>query len=235
MEKRYIAYYRVSTQAQGSSGLGLDAQRASVLNFIHHNGNTLVDEYTEIESGSHDQRPMLLKAIEAAKSNDACLCIAKLDRLSRNVSFIANLMESNVPFVACDIPEATPLTLHIFAAMAEFERKRISERTKEAFAAKKRREPNFKWSTKNLTNDGRVKGQATISKNARTDQNNRHAYWRIKPLRESGMSFQRIAERLNDENYRTRLGCAFHAAQVRNVWKRMEPKNGAGEMALRKE
>lgn len=224
MEKLFVAYYRVSTAKQGMSMLGLDAQRQIVTNYINHNGNKLVKEFTEIESGKCNTRPALLEAIRTAKECSAVLVIAKLDRLSRNVSFIANLMESKVSFVACDIPEATPLTIHIFAAMAEFERKRISERTKEAFAAKKKREPDFQWSTKNLTKEGRAKGHASISKLARTDINIRHAYNYISSLKGQGLSYSAIATMLNDEGYKTRNGCSFHPAQVHSIWNRMKVK-----------
>lgn len=133
MSEKYVAYYRVSTQRQGSSGLGLEAQRASVLAY---NGAVLA-EYVEVESGRrHDNRPELEKALAHCRSAKAVLLIAKLDRLSRNVAFLASLMESGVEFVACDMPQATRFTLHILAAVAEHESRMISERTKAAIAAR---------------------------------------------------------------------------------------------------
>lgn len=222
MENKFVAYYRVSTAKQGMSMLGLDAQRQIVTNYINHNGNKLVKEFTEIESGKCNTRPALRDAIALAKECSAVLVIAKLDRLSRNVSFIANLMESKVAFVACDIPEATPLTIHIFAAMAEFEKKRISERTKDALQAKKRREPDWQPGTNNFTLEGSIKGRATIQDNIINDQANRHAFHFIKPMKDAGYTFQRIAEALNIEGYKTRLGCNFHPAQVHSIWKRFE-------------
>ena len=107
MEKKYVAYYRVSTRAQESSGLGLEAQRQAVLHFIRRNGNRIVAEYTETESGGRDDRPELQKAIQRAKEEGATLVIAKLDRLSRNLTFISHLMDSRVKFVAADMPEAS--------------------------------------------------------------------------------------------------------------------------------
>jgi len=112
-----VAYYRVSTKAQESSGLGLEAQRLTVEQFIERNGNQIIAEYTETESGKNDDRPELLKAIEIAKDNDATLVIAKLDRLSRSIRFITTLMDTGTRFVACDMPEANELTIHIFALL----------------------------------------------------------------------------------------------------------------------
>lgn len=224
MEKLFVAYYRCSTKAQGQSGLGLDAQRETVLKYIHHNGNRLVSEFTEIESGKCNERPAMKEAIRATISLGAVLVIAKLDRLSRNVSFIANLMESGVSFIACDIPEASPLTIHIFAAIAEFERKRISERTREALAAKRKREPDWKPGTNNFTMEGTSKGLSTIKKNAVEDKAWKHAWHFIKPLLDQGYSYQRIATMLNDDGYRTRQGCLFQAAQVWTLEKRFKTR-----------
>ena len=214
MDKSFVAYYRVSTRQQGISGLGLDSQRQIVESFIKHNGNRIVDEFTEIESGRVDDRPMLQKAISTSKMNGATLVIAKLDRLSRSVSFISNLMESQVKFICCDIPEANELTIHIFAALAEWERKRISERTRDALKAKKVREPDWRAGTNNLTDEGRKKAHTTNYNKARTDRRVRHAYHFIQPLYENGHTYQYIADRLNDEGYVTRKGCSFHAQQV---------------------
>jgi len=141
--KAYVAYYRVSTQRQGASGLGLDSQRSAVLQFIKSNGNRIIKEFTEIESGKNNKRPELLKAIEFAQQNDCTLIVAKLDRLSRDMNFITALMASKVKFIAADMPEANSLTLHIIAALAEYERKMISERTRSALQAKKQREPEW--------------------------------------------------------------------------------------------
>ncbi len=220
-----MAYYRVSTKKQGDSGLGLEAQKESVLGYIRRNGNQLLAEFTEMESGKNDNRPQLKLAILTAKQEDATLVIAKLDRLSRNVSFISKLMESKVRFVCCDMPDATDLTIHIFASIAEWERKRISERTKEAIRAKRLREPNWKPGTPNLTDADKAKAHKSISQKARTDKSVRWAYHFIKPCREKGESYQMIADKLNEEGYRTRTGKLFHPMQVHNIWKRFEDSN----------
>jgi DNA invertase Pin-like site-specific DNA recombinase len=136
---RFVAYYRVSTDKQGQSGLGLDAQREAVMNYLNGGPWRLVDEFTEVESGKRNARPELQKALAACRKHKAKLVIAKLDRLSRNLAFIATLMDSNVEFIAADNPHANRLTLHIWAAVAEHEREAISERTRAALAAAKLR------------------------------------------------------------------------------------------------
>lgn len=223
MEKNFIAYYRVSTQEQGRSGLGLDAQRSIVLKYIQHNGNRIIQEFTEVESGKRNDRPELIKALNTAKERNATLVIAKLDRLSRNVNFISALMESKINFICCDMPDASPLTIHIFAALAQWERERISQRTKDALQAKKAKDLNWTPGTPaNLTNEAILKAHASTSNKARTDQAVRFAYHFIKPLKESGMTYQGISNELNTEGYLTRQGKPFHPMQVFNIWKRFE-------------
>jgi hypothetical protein len=119
---KFVAYFRVSTDRQGKSGLGLDAQREAVMNYLNGGRWSLVDEFTEVESGKRADRPELEKALAACKKQRARLVIAKLDRLSRNLAFIATLMESGVEFVAVDNPHANKLTIHILAAVAQHER-----------------------------------------------------------------------------------------------------------------
>lgn len=137
--KKAIPYYRVSTERQGHSGLGLAAQKKAVLDYLSTHGLQLLNEYTEVESGRNSKRPVLLNALEECKKEKAILLIAKLDRLGRNVAFISKLMESGVDFVAVDNPYASKLIVHIMAVFAEYERDQISARTKEALQAAKRR------------------------------------------------------------------------------------------------
>lgn len=135
---KFISYLRVSTDKQGERGHGIEAQRRSVSDFIAD--GTLIAEFVEVESGKrHDNRPQLAAALAAARKHKARLVIAKLDRLARNVAFIAGLMEEKVEFVCCDMPSATPFMLHIYAAVAEEERRMISNRTKAALAVAKAR------------------------------------------------------------------------------------------------
>ena len=134
-----IAYHRVSTKQQGESGLGLEGQVAAVAAYARGQGAAIVRAYREVESGKRADRPELAKALAHARRSRATLVIAKLDRLARNVHFLSGLMESNVDFIACDNPNANKLTIHILAAVAEDEAKRISERTRAALAAYKAR------------------------------------------------------------------------------------------------
>lgn len=137
--KKAIAYYRVSTERQGKSGLGLDAQQAAVTAFAIAHGYTVASHFTEIESGKKDNRPVLLQALEACKKEKAILLIAKLDRLGRSVAFVSRLMESGVDFKAVDNPFACKLMVHIMVAVAEHERDLISERTVSALQAARER------------------------------------------------------------------------------------------------
>ena len=136
-----VSYLRVSTERQGKSGLGLEAQREAVARYMASNGGTLLAEFEEVETGKGsdalDKRPKLKAAIALAKKRRAVLVIAKLDRLARNVHFISGLMETGVQFKCCDFPTADSFMLHIYASVAEQEGKRISERIKVALAAKK--------------------------------------------------------------------------------------------------
>jgi len=140
---KFIAYYRVSTERQGKSGLGLDAQRTAVLDYLNGGGWKLLGEFTEVETGKGRnalaRRPELRAALEVCRKQKATLLIAKLDRLARNVHFVSGLMESGVEFVAVDMPMANRLTVHILAAVAEHEREMISQRTKAALKAAKAR------------------------------------------------------------------------------------------------
>jgi DNA invertase Pin-like site-specific DNA recombinase len=136
---KFIAYFRVSTDKQGKSGLGLEAQREAVLSFLNGGKWTLVAEFVEVESGKRNDRPQLTAALAACKKQKAKLVIAKLDRLSRNLAFIAALMDSGVEFVAVDNPHANKLTVHILAAVAQHERELIAQRTRDALQAAKAR------------------------------------------------------------------------------------------------
>ncbi|MBS1191382.1 MAG: putative phage resolvase/recombinase for integration and excision [Rhodocyclaceae bacterium] len=142
-EGKFVSYIRVSTARQGASGLGLEAQQEAVRRFLNSGNWELVAEFQEVETGKGAdalaKRPQLKAALDACRQHGATLIIAKLDRLARNVHFVSGLMESKVRFVACDMPEANELTIHIMAAFAEHEAKRISQRTKDALAVAKSR------------------------------------------------------------------------------------------------
>jgi DNA invertase Pin-like site-specific DNA recombinase len=216
--KQVVSYIRVSTQRQGASGLGLDGQRAAVEAFCRDHGYELLTEYREVESGRKNDRPVLRKALARAKSAKAVLLIAKLDRLARNVAFIANLMEAGVEFRACDMPEASKFILHVMAAVAEQEARAISERTRVALQAAKAKGVRLGAANpacRNLTDDARRRGADRTAKAAK------ESYGDILPtvrtLRGDGLSFQAIAQRLNDDGQTTRRGCEWNPAQVRRV------------------
>jgi DNA invertase Pin-like site-specific DNA recombinase len=138
----YVAYYRVSTTAQGQSGLGLEAQRVAVAQHLSATNSALIAEYTEVESASHHdlkKRPQLVAALAMAKKRKATLIIAKLDRLSRSVLATSQLMASNTPFLALDMPHANALTVHILAAVAQHEAAMIGQRISAALQVKKSR------------------------------------------------------------------------------------------------
>jgi DNA invertase Pin-like site-specific DNA recombinase len=168
---KFIAYYRVSTDRQGQSGLGLEAQQKAVLDYLNGGSWTLAGEFTEVESGKHADRPQLAAALAACKKQKAKLVIAKLDRLSRNLAFIAALMDSGVEFVAADNPHTNKLTIHILAAVAQHEREAISQRTKEALAAAKVRSVrlgNPRWTeTIEATNTARIEAADRFAANVR--------------------------------------------------------------------
>jgi len=219
---KYIAYYRVSTKRQGLSGLGLEAQRTSVLNYIKARG---IDQeppsYTEVESGKDNDREQLRNAVAHAKRDGAVLLVAKLDRLSRDVAFIfslkSELEKAHVDFVVCDMPEANTLTLGIMASMAQHERELISKRTIAGLNETRKRGTKL-GTPENLTEEARRKAHKAISDKARNNQANRFAYHFTRPLREQGESYQSICDKLNHEGYRTSDGFEFHPAQVRRIY-----------------
>lgn len=217
---KYIAYYRVSTAKQSKSALGLDAQTKTVQDFITGDKRRyLVGEYKDIESGKRDDRPQLVAAIAHAKKTGATLLIAKLDRLSRNVSFIFTLRDSKVQFTALDLPDANTLTVGIFATIAQHEREIISKRTKDALAAKKRR--GFKLGTpSNLTPTAMRKGGKTVVANAKNDPNNRKAREFIAYLRRDGLTYQEISNKLNTLGYKTRRERGFFPTTVQRLFER---------------
>ena len=213
--KTYIAYYRVSTSKQGVSGLGLAAQRHAVQAFVRDTA-AIHAEYTDIESGKHDNREQLHAAIAHAKRERATLVIAKLDRLSRNAGFIFALRDSGVDFVCADMPEANTLTIGIFATLAQYERELISERTKSALAAKKAQ--GFRLGTPaNLTDAARLKSASVRKIAAQTKECNCIAKHFAVKLRKSEMSLRKIADELNESGLHSSRGGKFYASTIRHL------------------
>lgn len=206
----FVVYFRVSTDKQGKSGLGLEAQRQAVTDFVAGRG-IIAAEFTEVES-TRKKRPQLIAALDACRKYKATLLIARLDRLARNVAFISNLMESRVDFVAVDMPEANRLTIHILAAVAEHEREMISKRTSAALQAAKAR--------------GVVLGNPTplpASKKAiaALKEQTQAYHATVKPLvtklRDQGYTLTAIAEELNTRKVPTARGGLWYPSTVRHV------------------
>ena len=212
--EQFIAYYRVSTQRQGLSMLGLEAQKNSVLSFL--NNRTILAEYTDIETGKNDNRPQLLKAIEMAKQTGSTLLIAKLDRLSRNLTFISTLMDTKVKFICCDMPDANELTISIFGALAQWERVRIGDRTRSALQALKARGVKL-GKPENFTEAVRQMGTKKLTEIANSNANNQKAKKVINLLNKNGMSLRQIVVELNDAGFKTSRGHNFGAEQVRRL------------------
>jgi DNA invertase Pin-like site-specific DNA recombinase len=216
---KYVTYFRVSTVRQGESKLGLEAQEKAVLSWLRGKDWEVVGSYTDVESGTRkgNSRPELAKALIACKREKATLVIAKIDRLSRNVAFIANLMEAGVDFVAVDLPQANRLTIHILAAVAEDEADRISDRTKKALQAAKDR--GVKLGTpENLTDDARLKGAAATRDKAIRSYG--HIPQVVAELKASGLSFRAISQTLNARGYLGRQGLPFTAMTVKRIFDR---------------
>ena len=217
----YVAYYRVSTRGQGESGLGLAAQQTAVARFVK---GRIVAEFTEVESGKNNQRVELAAAIERAKQEKAILVIAKLDRLSRNASFIFTLRDSGVNFQCVDMPDANTLTIGIFATLAQHERELISSRTKAALQTKIAQGARL-GTPRNLTAQARAKGAAANRQLAITHPESRKAVGLAQELRSQQKTYAQIARTLNQFGFKTAQGCGFHPMQVKRLLERME---GAG-------
>jgi DNA invertase Pin-like site-specific DNA recombinase len=203
-----VAYYRVSTERQGQSGLGLDAQRAAVEAYAA--SRSFLGEFVEIESGRKDNRPQLAAALALCRQKRAMLVIAKLDRLARSVAFISNLMESGVEFVAVDMPQANRLTLHILAAVAEHEREMISQRTRAALAVAKARGIRLGNPRPDLLKTGTAASAIAAGFRAEVMPT-------VQALQAEGRSLRGIANVLNAKGVRTSRGRSWHAASVRSL------------------
>ncbi len=210
---RYIAYFRVSTERQGISGLGLEAQQVSVNRYVAQTGGELLAEYVEVESGRKSDRPQLSEAIAKAKKLSAVLLIAKLDRLARRVHFISGLMETGVQFRAADMPNADRFMLHVYAAMAEEEARRISERTRSALQAAKARGVRLGTSCRPLADANRNEAL----------QHARDVGPLIASLKKQGISVRGIAARLNSDKVPAYSGGEWHPTAVQRVWSRFQP------------
>ncbi|MGB8606311.1 recombinase family protein [Bradyrhizobium sp.] len=212
--KTAIAYVRVSTQGQGKSGLGIEAQRAALARFAEAENFDLVETFEEIETGKGsdalEKRPQLAAALRLAKQRGAPIVVAKLDRLSRDVHFISGLMTHRTPFIVAELgTDADPFMLHLFAALAEKERRMISQRTKDALAAKKAQGVKLGGlNAKGIANRDEAKARAEALRPVLTEL--------------AGMSANAIAAELNARKIPTPSGGAWHAGSVIRVQNRLK-------------
>lgn len=212
--QKYVAYYRVSTDKQGESGAGLDAQKNDVMRFTKGMGS-IIAEYTEIASGANNERESLEMAIQYAIMHDAVLIVSKLDRISRDIAKIFEI-RSKVKFVSCDMPDPDTLRLGVSATFAQHEREIISIRTKKALQARKDA-GMILGKPENFTNEGRAKGREARSEKARNNPNNLRAYCVAMDLIKNGESYRTIAKRLNDFGFLTSRSKQFHPNTVRQL------------------
>lgn len=213
-----VGYVRVSTDRQGKSGLGLEAQRAALAAFAASNGYEIVEEFEEIASGKGDdaleRRPQLLKAMVRARKLKCQIAVAKLDRLSRDVAFISGLMAQRVPFVVAELGEGVdPFVLHLYAALAEKERAMISIRTKQALAIRKAE--GVQLGNRTNLSEASTKGVAAIKAGA--DEFAANVLPMIRDLQGKGMSHRAIAEELNVRRVRTARDGSWSATQIQRV------------------
>ena len=216
-DRRFVSYIRVSTQKQGESGLGLEAQKASIAGYLNGGDWKLVGELVEVESGKQNNRPKLAEALRLCRIHNATLIIAKIDRLARNVSFIAALMDGGVKFTAVDMPGVNDMVVHLLASVAQGEAKAISERTKVALAAAKARGTKlggYRWAIDTVAAKGNTASaevRATKARKRRAD-----LLPVVKDINASGVvSLLGVAQELNRREIRTARGKKWSAQQVK--------------------
>lgn len=221
---RVTAYYRVSTEGQGRSGLGLEAQRQAVRSICESRGWSIVAEYTEVESGKRNDRPQLMAALDHARLTGAKLVVAKLDRLSRDAAFTLQLRNSGVDFTCADNPDVNRLTIGLLAVINEDERERISERTKAALAAAKARgvtlgNPNGAAA---LRRAGKGNGASVAAIKGNAADFAEGLRETVGAIKATGItSLGGIAAELNNRHMRTPRGGQWHASSVRNLMTRL--------------
>ena len=220
---KYVAYYRVSTNKQGRSGLGLEGQQKSVMNCLSQIPNCeLVASFTEIESGKIDDRPQLNEALQLCKDNNYTLLIAKLDRLSRNVEFLFHIKNSGVDIHCVDLPQLNTLTLGIYATLAQHERELIGQRTKAALQAKKARGVKLGAPNATFTNIMRTNALEAIQKKAQSNENTIRAVEAIRMKLQETKNLSQIAAYLNEKHFQTAKGKAFRAEHVKRLIEKYE-------------
>ena len=217
-EGKFVSYLRVSTGKQERSGLGLEAQRKAVTDFLNGGDWKIIEEFVETESGKRDDRPALMQALTLCRIRGAALVIAKLDRLSRDAHFLLSLQKAGVRFLAVDMPHADNFTVGILAMVAQKEREMISARTRDALAAAKRRGAKLGGDRGNLP---AVAAQGTeASARVRSEKAQRRASDLMPIINEhkkNGKSLAAIANELNAKGIKTPRGGEWQATQVARV------------------
>lgn len=220
---KWISYLRVSTARQGKSGLGLEAQRNSVAEYLNGGNWTLVKEFVEVESGKNSDRPKLAEAIQACRVYGAKLVIAKLDRLSRDAHFLLGLEKAGVDFVCADMPNANRLTVGIMAMVADEERRMISKRTKDALAAAKKRGTKL-GGYRGVSPSRKDRAKAVEALQARANAKANDLAPIIRELQAAGKtSLRAIAEGLNEQGIPTARGGKWSSPQVMRMLERIGP------------
>lgn len=201
---RFIGYYRVSTDKQGESGLGLQSQKDTINNYVNNKNGILLREFREVESGKKNDRPALTQAMEMCRLYGATLLIAKLDRLSRDAVFLMNLQRGDVPFIAVDMPDANSMTIGIMALLAQQEREMISQRTRDALAVLKANGKRLGGRRKKSHNFNREDiEKATIARNEKESAYRARVIPVINDLRNAGLSYREICNQLQELGIRT--------------------------------
>lgn len=216
----FVTYLRVSTDRQGKSGLGLEAQRAAVLDHVAGKGEVAA-EYVEVESGKRNERPQLAQAMAEAKRIGAVLVVAKLDRLGRDVHLISGFIKDQIRLAIADQPHADIFRLHLEAVFAEEEARKISDRTRAALAAAKARGVKLGWSMPERKDEQRQASRKGAAKNAqKADQHAANVLPIIRQIAAGGASLRQIADELNARGIKTARGGLWYAATVRNIMSR---------------
>lgn len=219
---KYVIYYRVSTKKQGESGLGLDAQKAYVNHFI--DSKDIIKEYKEVATAKYmdcKNRPQLCQALDYCNANGYTLVVAKIDRLSRKTEHALSIFNSlEGRLVSCDIPNLDKFTLTLFMAIADRERELISIRTKQALAEKKKQGIKL-GNPQNLTNDSRLKSIQVRKEKARTNKANIQAAELSRLYKTNGHTLQQIANKLNEQGYRTSRGKEFKPTTIKRLLERV--------------
>lgn len=221
-KKKIVCYFRVSTKRQGRSGLGLQAQKTAIKPLLKE--KKLIGEFEEVESGKNNDRPELQKAINLCKEEGATLLIAKLDRLSRSVTFISQLQDSGIEFLCADMPDASKLTIHIFAALAQHERELISKRTKAALKEAKRKGKKLGYKNPKIKRAVKRSKKIKDKEHFRQSANDFALAWRdeIKFLLDKGNSIIEITEMFNKLKKKARRGGPWNRRQLLRVIRRLE-------------